>query len=338
MNKHRWIKMITCGMMTVLLTLCLSSCGVFEDVVVEDESEMIDSDLIVVGFSQLGSESMWRTAHTASIQNALTKEDGFFLIYNNARQKQENQIKAVRSFISQRVDYIVFSPSAEEGWETVLQEAKDAGIPVILVDRTVSVADVSLYTTWIGANARQEGENAGLWLEEEMSREKGDVNIVVLQGTEGSSVRLGRTKGFQSIAEKHGNWHILEQQNGDFTTAKAKEVMKILLAKYPDIDVVVSQNDDMTFGAIEAMDEAGLSYGADGDIKVISFDAVHEALEMVRDGKINVDIECNPEQGAKVAEIIKRLERGEKVGKSYPIDEKVFTRENVEDYLDSRTY
>lgn len=315
---------------------------IFRDI--EIEQTPVDSeeeDLIVVGVSQLGSESGWRTAHTLSIQNALTKDAGYFLIFNNARQMQENQIKAIRSFISQRVDYIVFAPVIESGWETVLQEAKDAGIPVIVLDRMVDVKDDSLYTTWIGTDARSEGKKAGRWLEgylREKNRQDQEIDIVVLQGTMGSTAQIGRTEGFEEIAANHENWNILESSSGDFTATKGKEVMRSMLRRYPGIDVLVSQNDDMTMGAIEAMQEAGVSFGEYGKVKIISFDAIRDALEMVEEGMINVDIECNPVQGEYIDEIIRKLENGEAVEKSYVVKENVFTKENVAEFLDDRTY
>lgn len=328
----------------VFLMGMLGGCGMFSDIEPETEENATlseDENLVVVGFSQIGSESVWRTANTTSIQKALTKENGYFLMFHNARQKQENQIKAIRGFISQRVDYIVFSPVTEDGWETVLQEAKDAGIPVILVDRKVSAKAAELYTTWIGADTREEGEKAGQWLEEylvQTGREEEEINIVVLQGTIGSSAQLGRTIGFDSIADTHSNWNILEQRSAEFTTAKGEEVMKLFLQKYPDIDVVISQNDDMTFGAIEAIEEAGFTLGEDGDMLMISFDAVRGALELVEDGVISLDVECNPEQGEYVAEVIQKLQRGEEVEKEYLIEEKIFTKENVGLYLEERSY
>ena len=340
-NRSKYLNRL-CSLLTGLLMLCLTGCGMFSPVVEEDSSTGIDSDLVVVGFSQLGSESLWRTANTASIQQAMTKEKGFFLIFNNARQKQENQIKAIRSFISQRVDYIVFSPVIEDGWSTVLLEAKEAGIPVILTDRMVDIEDESLYTTWVGTDMREEGEKAGRWLEgylrTHQRTDEETVNIVVLQGTPGATSQIGRTEGFDAVAEEHDNWNILRQVNGDFTTVKGKEVMGSLLRQYPDIDVVVSQNDDRTFGAIEAIQEAGRTVGVNGDITMISFDATHEALEMVREGLINVDIECNPEQGDKIAEVISMMERGETIKKAYVIEENIFTQKNVSEYIDTRTY
>ena len=311
------------------------------DVELEQEVSREDDNLIVVGYSQLGSESVWRTANTNSIQEALSKENGFFLQLKNARQKQENQIKAIRSFISQRVDYIVFSPIEEDGWRTVLTEAREAGIPVILVDRTISEKDAALYTTRVGTDTYWEGEQAGKWLEQDLIKtgEQDDIiNIVVLQGTIGATSQIGRSVGFETIAGYHANWNMLEEDTGDFTTAKGKEVMEKFIRSYDDIDVLVSQNDDMTFGAIEALKESGRYIGPGDDIRIISFDGGRAALELVKAGEIDVDIECNPQQGELLAEVIHKLQRGEKVEKEYMVEDKVFTIENVDEYLESRTY
>ncbi|KMZ54167.1 ABC transporter substrate-binding protein [Dorea sp. D27] len=322
--------------------LLLSGCGPdFKEDNSQDTVTPKDDSLIVVGVSQIGSESVWRTANTASIQSTFSKENGYFLIFDNARQKQENQIKALRSFISQQVDYIVFSPIVEDGWDTVLQEAKDAGIPVILMDRNVNVKDESLYTAWVGSDFTEEGRRAGRWLSGHLAEEgRGDeeVNIVVLQGTNGSTSVIGRTKGFDSVAAQHDRWNILEQADADFTTAKGKEEMNKMLQKYEDIDVVVSQNDDMTFGALEAIQEAGMTTGTEGEIIVISFDATKSALEKVEEGIINVDIECNPEQGAYIEKVIRTMENGERADKEYFVEEKVFTKKNVDSVIDDRSY
>lgn len=291
-----------------------------------------DDNLIVVGVSQVGSESVWRSAHTKSIQDAFTKDNGYLLIFDNARQKQANQIKAIRSFISQQVDYIVLSPIEEDGWDTVLQEAKDAGIPVILIDRTVKVKDDSLYTTWVGSDFVKEGQDAGHWLEEylkESGRDKETANLVVLKGTKGATATIGRTRGFNEVAKEQDNWKVLEQVDGEFTTAKGKEEMSYLLQKYKDIDVVISQNDDMTFGALEAIKEAGKTAGINGDIIVISFDAVEAGVELVKNGEINIDVQCNPDQGKYVSQIIQDLEAGKEVEKSYYVPEQIYTQENA---------
>ena len=300
----------------------------------EDTLTPMDEDLIVVGVSQIGSESVWRTENTASIQEAFTKEKGYFLIFKNARQKQENQIKALRSFISQRVDYIVFSPVTESGWDTVLQEAKEAGIPVILIDRKVKTSDDSLYVAWVGSDFVNEGRMAGEELERQLKKQRrqdDSIHIVVLQGTEGSTSSIGRSRGFASVAEQHKNWNILEQVDAEFTTAKGKEEMERLLHKYERIDVLVSQNDDMTFGALEAIREAGISVGDKGDMIIISFDAVENALKLVEQGEITADVECNPDQGLYVERIIQKLENQEPVAKLYFVSETVFTKEDLKE-------
>ena len=333
-------KRMAAVLMILIMGLGLVSCKMFNSELEQDITAEEDN-LIVVGYSQLGSESVWRTANTASIEKALSEENGFFLQLKNARQKQENQIKAIRSFISQRVDYIVFSPIEEEGWRTVLTEAREAGIPVILVDRTISKKDESLYTTRVGTDTYWEGEQAGIWLEQELAdagQQDDIINIVVLEGTTGATSQIGRSVGFETIAKQHENWNILASESGDFTTAKGKEVMQKYLWLYEDIDVLVSQNDDMTFGAIEALKESGRYIGADDDIRIISFDAGRSALELVKSGEIDVDIECNPEQGELLAEVIHKLQKGEMVEKEYMVEDKVFTIENVDAYLDSRTY
>lgn len=339
-NSRLLLGKISAIVLILIMGMALVSCRMF-DAGLEQEVATEDDNLIVVGYSQLGSESVWRTANTASIEKALSKENGFFLQLKNARQKQENQIKAIRSFISQRVDYIVFSPIEEEGWRTVLTEAREAGIPVILVDRTIAKKDESLYTTRVGTDTYWEGEQAGKWLEQDLIKtgEQDDtINIVILEGTTGATSQIGRSVGFERIADKHDNWKIMASESGDFTTAKGKEVMEKYLWMYDDIDVLVSQNDDMTFGAIEALKESGRYIGPGDDIRIISFDAGRAALERVKSGEIDVDIECNPEQGEMLAEVIHKLQNGESVEKEYMVEDKVFTIDNVDEYLDSRTY
>lgn len=340
-KKNAFVSRLIIVLFIVILSLMVIGGRLFTNIE-EDNYVSEEEDRIVVGVSQLGSESGWRTANTESVQNAFTKQNGYFMIFQNARQKQDNQIKTIRSFISQRVDYIVFSPVVETGWETVLQEAKEAGIPVILMDRNVNIRDRSLYVTCVGSDFVEEGERAGRWLEKDLRKrglDESQINIVVLKGTEGSTAQIGRTIGFSTVASDHLNWNILEQEYADFTSAKGREVMETFLKKYPDIDVVVSQNDDMTFGAIEAIKDSGLTVGIGGDITIISFDAVHDALEMVAKGIINVDIECNPNQGEYLSQVIDMLEDGQEVEQQYYVEENVFTIENVtRELLEERNY
>ena len=343
-------RQIAAGGMILGSAILLSGCQVTEErqretaytsAISQTETE-IDENLIVVGVSQVGAESDWRIAQTNSIKESLTAENGFYMIFDNAQQKQENQIKAIRNFILQEVDYIVLDPIVMSGWDHVLQNAKEAEIPVILVDRDVEVDDDSLYVTSVVTDMVAEGRNAGYWLEdylEKQGREDEDIQIVMLLGTEGASAQIGRTKGFTAIAGQHENWKILEQLDGDFTQAKGRESMETLLKKYDDIDVVISENDNMTFGAIDAIQDAGRSCGPGGDMIMISFDAVRAALEAMQAGEINADFECNPLQGPKLAETIKRLENGEEVEKVQYIEETYFdTTMDLETLIRGRAY
>ena len=343
-------RQIAAGGMILGSAILLSGCQVTEErqretaytsAISQTETE-IDENLIVVGVSQVGAESDWRIAQTNSIKESLTAENGFYMIFDNAQQKQENQIKAIRNFILQEVDYIVLDPIVMSGWDNVLQNAKEAEIPVILVDRDVEVDDDSLYVTSVVTDMVAEGRNAGYWLEdylEKQGREDEDIQIVMLLGTEGASAQIGRTKGFTEIAGQHENWKILEQLDGDFTQAKGRESMETLLKKYDDIDVVISENDNMTFGAIDAIQDAGRSCGPGGDMIMISFDAVRAALEAMQAGEINADFECNPLQGPKLAETIIRLENGKKKKKVQYIEETYFdTTMDLETLIRGRAY
>lgn len=349
--KKKLLNVVLCvSMLAVLLMGCAknpSQEGAAEPVAGEDNSKDVDSekepsgDLIVVGYAQVGAESDWRMANTDSFKETFVEENGYDLIFVDGQQKQENQIKAIRDFIQQDVDYIVLAPVVETGWETVLGEAKEAGIPVILSDRMVEVSDESLYTCWVGGNFVKEGEDGAKWLDnylKEQGREEEEINLVTLQGTIGASAQVGRTQGFGSILDTHDNWNMLELQTGEFTQTKGQEVMESFLKKYDDIDVVVCENDNMAFGAIDAIKAAGKTCGPDGDIIIISFDAVKAAFESMIAGDMNVSVECNPLHGPRVSEIIDMIENGETPEKIAYVDEEVFPAETAEEILPSRAY
>ena len=287
----------------------------------------------------MGAESDWRIANTESMKEALSEENGFELIVSDAQQKQENQTKAIRDFISQEVDVIVLAPVTEDGWETVLEEAKEAGIPVIVMDRMIDVEDPSLYTCWVGSDFKQEGIDAANWLVSYMEEQgRGDEkhNIVVLKGTIGSSAQIGRSEGFNETIVKYRNYKILTQQNGEFTQARGRKAMEECLEEYEDIDVVVSQNDNMSFGVIQALKAAGKKPGE--DVVIISFDAVRAAFEAMIRGEMNVSIECNPLHGPKVAELAKKIVAGEKVDKVQYMEEGIYSAETAEQELSNRKY
>ena len=293
-------------------------------------------DTITVGFSQVGAESDWRTANTESMKSTFSEENGYNLIFDDAQQKQENQLTAIRNFIQQEVDYIVLAPVTETGWDTVLQEAKDADIPVIIVDRMVDVSDDSLYTTWIGTDSLLEGRKAAEWLNA-YTTAKGidakDVNIVDIQGTIGSTAQIGRSKGLEEGVDNYG-WNLLAQQSGEFTQAKGQEVMESMLKQYDNINVVYCENDNEAFGAIDAIEAAGKTVGSDianGEIMVMSFDTTNAGLTDTLAGKIACDVECNPLHGPRAEELIKALEAGEEVEKLNYVDEEIFATDDTVD-------
>lgn len=298
-------------------------------------------ELIVVGFSQVGSESDWRVANTGSMKDSFSEANGYELIFDNARQKQENQIKAIRTFIQQNVDYIILAPVVETGWDTVLEETKAAGIPVIIVDRKVETADDSLYCSWVGSDFRREADMAMQWLEEETSDRDAQqtMEILHIQGNLGSTAQIQRSKGLEIAAKKHNNWVITAQLEGEFTQAKAYEVTAEYLKSNGTPDVVYCENDNMAYGVMEALDERGVQYGTGGQVIIISFDAARAAMELCRKGKINLCVECNPLHGPRVAQLIERLEAGETVPKENCVEEGLFRPDMVTQALiDSREY
>ena len=287
----------------------------------------VEPSLTRVGFSQLGAESDWRVANTDSMIRAFSEENGYELLYDNARQKQANQLVAVRNFIVQGVDIIVIAPLEETGWDAVLQEAKNAGIPVIIVDREVAVEDTELYLTQIGSDFLTEGLQAVGWLENALENRQEDVNILHIQGTYGATAQIQRTKAIEDAVRLHDNWHFAAQLAGDFTESKSYEMVRDFLAENQDIDVIYSENDNMTFGAMRALDEAGITYGQGGDVTIISFDAARRALKLCMEGKINLCVECNPLHGPRVDELIRQYLAGETIPKQIFVEETVFTPE-----------
>ena len=289
---------------------------------------------VVVGFSQIGAESAWRTANTESIKSEAAKR-GMDLRFSDAQQKQENQIRAIRSFIAQGVDVITFSPVVETGWEPVLREAKAAGIPVILSDRTVDVTDDTLYASFIGADFVEEGRRAANWLVEATG---GKAVIAELQGTPGSAPAIDRKKGFEEVLAKHPDMKIVKSQSGDFTRAKGKEVMEAFLksAEGKNLTALFAHNDDMALGAIQAMEEAGAKPGK--DILVVSIDAVRGAFEAMIEGKLNCTVECNPLLGPQLFDLVEDLAAGKPVPKRVVVQEGVFTQDTAKEDIKTRQY
>ncbi|MCA2219660.1 ABC transporter substrate-binding protein [Nonomuraea aurantiaca] len=290
---------------------------------------------ITMGFSQVGAESGWRTANTKSVQDS-AKSAGITLKFSDAQQKQENQIKAIRSYIQQKVDVIAFSPVVESGWDTVLKEAKDAKIPVILTDRAVDSKDTSLYKTFLGSDFVEEGRKAGKWLVDEYKSSTDPVKIVELQGTTGSAPANDRKAGFQEVIKAEPKFQIVASQTGDFTRAKGKEVMEAFLKSTPDIDVLYAHNDDMGLGAIEAIEGAGKVPGK--DIKIITVDAVKDGMQALADGKINYIVECSPLLGPQLMDLAKKVVKNETVPTRVITQETAFNQEQAKAALPKRQY
>lgn len=303
------------------VALLISGCGTKTP---EQEPE---TELIVVGVSQVGAESDWRVANSESMKAVFTEENGYRLLFDDARQKQENQITAVRKFIQQRVDYIVLMPLSESGWESVLQEAKEEGIPVILVDRMVAVGDETLYAAHVGSDFRKQGERAVNWLSAYSARKENGLNIIHIQGTLGSTAQIGRTAALEDAIARHPDWNLLTQLDGDFTQAKTYEVMREYLSEHPgqEIDAAYCENDNEAFGAIQALEEAGYICGK-GGVAVISFDATRNCLNDCLEGKISLAVECNPLLGPLAEAVIQTLESGEIPEKHHYIQEQLFTK------------
>ncbi len=295
-------------------------------------SEKKSDDVITIGFAQVGHESDWRTASTESCNTTFSKENGYKMSFVDCDNDSAAQLEAVRNFIQQQVDYIIIDPIVNTGWDTVLQEASDAGIPVLVIDRTID-ADESLYTAWVGSDFKAEGESAGAWLQaylEAKKRADEKINIVTIAGTTGSSAQIGRTAGFNEYVDANSNWKLLDEQDGDFTQDGGQKIMESYLKSYDDIDVVVCQNDNEAFGAMDALKTAGKSYGKDGDVIIISFDSTKAGLTETLNGNINANFECNPLAAPYVEDIIKTIEGGGSVSeKEVFMDEASFAADDT---------
>ncbi len=295
----------------------------------------------VVGFSQIGSESEWRTADTISVQNAFLEDPSFTLIYSDAQQRQENQIKAMRSFIARRVDCILFTALVETGYGPVLQEAKRAGIPVVMIDRDVAKEDQGLRLTIMGSDFVKEGEKAGNWLADYLQKKGLDdgrktINIVELQGTTGSAPAIERKTGFANIMAKHSNWKITRSQTGNFTSSEGKQVMEAFLKADKNIQVLYAHNDQMALGAIQAIKEAGLKPGK--DIIIVGVDAVKGAFEAMVAGEMNASIECSPLLGPQAVQAVRDLRDGRKLPARIYTIEGIFDETNAAAALPTRQY
>ncbi|GGF60903.1 LacI family transcriptional regulator [Paenibacillus albidus] len=316
-----------------------SSPSVPPDVLLKSEIPVVPppSKSYVLGFSQLGSESTWREANTSSIVEA-AEEAGISLMMRNAEQSQKKQFEAIRFFIRNNVDVIAIAPVVQYGWEPILKEVKQAGIPVIILDRSVNVKDSSLYVTFIGSDFYEEGVKAAKYMLDKMRHRTGTVKIAELQGTVGSTPSIDRGRGFRETIGTAPDFQVSLSQVADFTVAKGRKVMSQFLElpreEWPQ--VLFSHNDDMAIGAVEAIEEAGLRPGE--DLVIISIDGTRRAFEQMKEGKINAVVECNPLLGPLLMQATNEIMAGRTLPKQMVPEEDIFTQEIASDEVEKRKY
>ena len=327
----------------LVVTAAILLCAPFFITRTADEQSGGYGSKIVLGFAQLGAESEWRSASSESVKRAAEKY-GIELMFENAQQKQENQIKAIRSFIAHRVDVIAFAPVVETGWDNVLLEAREERIPVILVDRKIRTDLSGLYASFLGSDFIEEGRKAGRWMTRKFGETSRDVNIVELRGTDGASPTKGRSEGFReavSISSDAG-FRIICSESGDFMRSKGREKMEKILGEHyvPNdgrrIDVLFAHNDDMALGAVEAMEARGIAPGR--DVVIISVDAQKSALEALGEGKLNCVVECSPYVGERLMELVTALVSGDEIPPAIFSEETMFTEDDPPESLPERPY
>ena len=288
------------------------------------------TDKLILGFSQIGSESAWRTRNTQSIFEAAAMND-IQIIFDDAQQKQENQLKAIRSFIVYQVDVIAFVPIVSNGWDNVLQEAKDAGIPVIVVDRQID-CDESLYAGFLGENGFEEGFSAANFLVRKTKNRNSTINIVEFSGTQNSSVVTERAAGFRSVISKYSKFKIIHSEDGDFLRSRGKEIADRIIKEngglYIDgqpIDVIYSHNDSMTLGLLDSLENNNISPRS---TIIISIDAEQKSIDALVEGKLNCVVECNPNLGPTLMQLVKKIAAGEQIPRVTYMLEKIFTEDD----------
>ncbi|WP_229072242.1 ABC transporter substrate-binding protein [Actinoplanes sp. DH11] len=294
-----------------------------------------DDGPVVVGFSQVGTESAWQVANTESIREAAAAA-GVRLEVRDGMQKQEQQIADIRAFLGSGVDVIVLSPVVESGWDAVLQDAKDAGTPVILVDRTVDTTDTSLYVTALGSDFVAEGRTAGEWLVEQYREADGPVRIVEIEGTTGAASTNGRLKGFAEAVAVDPDLQVIASRDGGFTREQGARVMAGFLKKYDDIDVVFAHNDEEGLGAVDAIEAVRKRPGT--DIKIITVDATRAGLTALAQGKLNYVVECNPLLGPQLMELVEQVAAGQTPPRRVLTTETAFDQESARAALPGRKY
>jgi ABC-type sugar transport system substrate-binding protein len=321
----------SCLALLSLLLPWLTGCSSSE----ADRGEPAE-DQIVLGVSQIAGEANWDTANAESIRQA-ARDAGIRLRLEDARRSQENQVATLRSFVKERVGVIAFSPVVETGWEVVLREIRAAGIPVILMDRTIEISDDSLYVSLVGSDFVEEGRRAARWLLDHTRDLPGEIGIVELQGTVGSAPANDRKRGFAEVIAAEPRYRIIRSRSGDFDRTRARDITaEFLKAEGGRVRVLFAHSDTMALGAIEAIEAAGFKPGS--DILVIAIEGSRKGLEAIMAGKLNVSVECSPLLGPQLMDVVELLAAGKPVPRRVITQESVFTRENAAAALPGRVY
>ncbi len=342
MKSMKKLKSILTCFFLVVCMVTVTACGqqASEKQGEDKEKEASGKDsLITVGFALSGSAAGWSGALIQSVKDNCTEENGINLLFEDADGDFDTQVELIRSFIEQKVDAIGFTPIVSDGWDEVLKEAKDAGIPVIMLDRTINTSDDTLYTSWVGSDFLLEGYKGADWLIDYMKENytgKDKIKVAIFQGTVGASAEVGRTQGIEEMLGAEGNYDIVYKADGDFNHDGGVNNMQAVLDQGLDIDVLVAENDDMALGAIEVMEENGIKPGK--DIVILSFDATTPGFEAMIEGKINCDMECNPLSGGIFVDLIKKTLNGDPVEKKTYVQEQLFPADTAADYIDGRKY
>lgn len=323
-----------------ICSITIISCGKKDSAQADKNNEPSGSQkLVTVGYVQSGTGSAWSLANVESIQQNCTEENGINLIYECADDSFDKQLSIVNSFIEQKVDLISFTPIVSDGWEDTLKKAKEAGIPVIIMDRMVETSDDTLFNCWIGSNFLLEGYKAADWLIEYMKSlnlKKDKFNVALFQGALGSSAEVGRTQGVEEMLKTAGNFKFVYKDTGNFNRDGGISNMETILKRKLDIDILIAENDDMALGAIEVMEKNGIKPGK--DIVIVSFDGIHDAFQAMVDGKINCVMECNPLTGKLLANAVKTVMNGDPISKKNYVLEEIFPADTAADYIDNRKY
>ena len=298
------------------------------------EAPAASGDLIKVGIiNNDPNESGYRTANDKDLKATFCEANGYDASFAYSL-KNDEQITAAQKFIQDGVDYLLLSAADTSGWDSVLKDAQDAGIRVILFDRTID-ADPSLYEASIVSDMAFEGENTVKWLE---SQGLDEYNIIHIQGVMGSAAQKGRSGALDAKVAENDNWNIVTQQTAEWNAETAQQIVQSVIDAGTPFNVIYAENDDMAKGAVAALDKANISHGVGKDVIIIGFDCNKWALQELLDQNWNFDQQCNPFQSSYINDVIQTLESGGTIAeKTIVMDEKGFdattiTAEDVEKY------